>query len=213
MSASFLHAVGLRCATASIPLAFEHAHSVAHGSHPDCGMLPGQVCVDRQIVHHGFYCNASGMDPIVGARFHLIGEDYDLCEQEHALLPEEDRRRYEKIISTDCLEPTAPTPPMPPTPPTTVPWVHDALIGVGSHNTKIHLPAASTFEALNPLPISSPISSAISSSPETSTKGLSGLQLAASAFLSHTAYRLPREDASEVSTQWPGRQGGMGPGN
>ena len=31
-------------------------------------------------VHHGVRCDRSGMAPIVGMRYHLPGQDYDLCQ-------------------------------------------------------------------------------------------------------------------------------------
>ena len=33
-------------------------------------------------VHTGVTCDASGMHPIVGPRYHKIAEDFDLCEAE-----------------------------------------------------------------------------------------------------------------------------------
>ena len=48
-------------------------------------------------MHEGVTCDASGMSPIVGTRFHKIGEDYDLCEAEFAKLSEADKALFEKI--------------------------------------------------------------------------------------------------------------------
>ena len=49
------------------------------------------------VVHHGVTCDASGMSPIIGARYHKIGEDYDLCEAEFAKISSTDKSLYEKI--------------------------------------------------------------------------------------------------------------------
>jgi hypothetical protein len=54
-------------------------------------------CPGGPRVHEGVTCDASGMNPIVGTRFHKIGEDYDLCEAEFAKLSEADKALFEKI--------------------------------------------------------------------------------------------------------------------
>jgi len=51
----------------------------------------------RVAVHHGVTCDASGMSPIVGTRYHLPGQDYDLCEQEFAKLDADARAPFVKI--------------------------------------------------------------------------------------------------------------------
>merc|ERR1719502_538278 len=33
-------------------------------------------------VHEGITCDKSGMSPIIGNRYHLVGHNYDLCEDE-----------------------------------------------------------------------------------------------------------------------------------
>mmetsp|Transcript_6149 Transcript_6149/g.11543 ORF Transcript_6149/g.11543 Transcript_6149/m.11543 type:complete len:1190 (-) Transcript_6149:311-3880(-) len=48
-------------------------------------------------VHRGVTCDKSGMKPIVGARFHVQGANYDLCETEFAKLPEAERLLFVKI--------------------------------------------------------------------------------------------------------------------
>ena len=45
-------------------------------------------------VHYGVKCDASGVTPIVGLRFHLPDANYDLCEAEFAKLPPHERARY-----------------------------------------------------------------------------------------------------------------------
>jgi hypothetical protein len=54
-------------------------------------------CPGGARVHDGVTCDASGMSPIVGTRFHKIGEYYDLCEAEFAKLSEGDKALFEKI--------------------------------------------------------------------------------------------------------------------
>ena len=48
-------------------------------------------------VHTGVICDVSGMHPILGNRYHKMGEDYDLCETEFDKLTEADRALYEGI--------------------------------------------------------------------------------------------------------------------
>jgi len=50
-------------------------------------------------VHLGVTCDASEMSPIVGTRYHKIGQDYDLCEEEFGKLSENDRRAFEVIFT------------------------------------------------------------------------------------------------------------------
>ena len=52
-------------------------------------------------VHHGVACDASGMSPIVGTRYHKSGQDYDLCAAEFTKLNETDKPLYEKIQSPE----------------------------------------------------------------------------------------------------------------
>jgi len=47
------------------------------------------------IVHYHYTCDESGVSPIVGLRFHKIGENFDLCVSEFAKLSEEEKRKYE----------------------------------------------------------------------------------------------------------------------
>lgn len=59
----------------------------------------------NETVHRGIICDASDMNPIVGRRFHLMGGDYDLCEQEFLKLSQEERIAYE-IIDAPGSTPT-----------------------------------------------------------------------------------------------------------
>jgi len=53
---------------------------------------------ERQMgFHPGVTCDKSGQCPIFGWRFHLKGENYDLCESEFNKLPDEEKPNYEKI--------------------------------------------------------------------------------------------------------------------
>ena len=53
-------------------------------------------------VHLGIICDASGMNPIVGPRYHLAGENYDLCKAEYDKLvasatnSDEKRKSYQQ---------------------------------------------------------------------------------------------------------------------
>jgi len=49
-------------------------------------------------VHHGVTCDRSGMNPIVGNRYHKRGQNYDLCQAEFDKISDEtERATYEKI--------------------------------------------------------------------------------------------------------------------
>ena len=47
--------------------------------------------------HVGVACDKSGMSPIMGDRYHLIGSNYDLCEAEFNKLSSTDQAKFEKI--------------------------------------------------------------------------------------------------------------------
>ena len=47
--------------------------------------------------HPGMTCDKSGMCPIIGIRYHLLGEDYDLCQEEYDKLTEAEKADYEAI--------------------------------------------------------------------------------------------------------------------
>ena len=49
--------------------------------------------------HPGVTCDKSGQCPIVGWRFNLTGQDYDLCEAEFNKLPDAEKERYQKIAA------------------------------------------------------------------------------------------------------------------
>jgi len=48
-------------------------------------------------VHVGVTCDRSGMSPIVGDRFHLVGHNYDVCQAEYDKLPAKEQALYRKI--------------------------------------------------------------------------------------------------------------------
>jgi len=48
-------------------------------------------------IHHGVICDRSGMHPIVGMRWHMVGVDYDLCDAEFQQLPEGAKASFEAI--------------------------------------------------------------------------------------------------------------------
>ena len=53
-----------------------------------------------EICHPDVECKRSQMKPIVGTRFHKIGEDYDLCEAEFDKLPETEHGKNDKVDSS-----------------------------------------------------------------------------------------------------------------
>ena len=50
-------------------------------------------------VHTGFACDASGVSPIVGARYHKRGANYDVCAAEFAKLSATERAQYDCIVA------------------------------------------------------------------------------------------------------------------
>jgi len=59
-----------------------------HGA-KKCGGGYGDPCV-----HPGVTCDKSGMSPIVGNRFNLVGHNYDLCEAEYRKLPDAEKVKF-----------------------------------------------------------------------------------------------------------------------
>jgi len=48
-------------------------------------------------VHEGVTCDKSGMSPIVGNRYHLVGHNYDLCEAEYTKLSDKEKALFRKV--------------------------------------------------------------------------------------------------------------------
>jgi len=62
-------------------------------------LRPGSTPIRYEpVIHFGIVCGASNKGPIVGTRFHKIGEDYDLCQVEFSKLEEKEKRLYELIV-------------------------------------------------------------------------------------------------------------------
>ena len=55
-------------------------------------------------VHVGVTCDVSGMSPIVGNRWHLVGHNYDLCDAEYNKLPDAQKERF-VLIATPRSQP------------------------------------------------------------------------------------------------------------
>jgi len=53
-------------------------------------------------IHWGVECDISGMNPIVGNRYHRMGDNYDLCETEFTKLEDAEKNRYELIRFPGC---------------------------------------------------------------------------------------------------------------
>ena len=47
--------------------------------------------------HPGIVCDRSGMNPIVGIRYQLRGENYDLCEAEYEKLSDDEKQTFVAI--------------------------------------------------------------------------------------------------------------------
>ena len=77
--------------------------SLSHNKIGDSGVIAFATALGSGAlvgVHEGFTCEVSGMMPILGSRYHLKGEDYDLCEDEFDQLDVEEKQKYEKIAPT-----------------------------------------------------------------------------------------------------------------
>jgi len=48
-------------------------------------------------VHVGVTCDKSGMSPIVGPRWHLVGRNYDLCQAEYDKLDDVQKKEFERV--------------------------------------------------------------------------------------------------------------------
>ena len=62
-------------------------------------------------VHNGYVCDGSGISPIIGVRYHLTGDDFDLCAAEYAKLSTQEQEKYERIEPTEfAMEASASVP-------------------------------------------------------------------------------------------------------
>jgi len=59
----------------------------------------GAATPAHETVHHGVQCDRSGVEPIVGIRYHLRGRNYDLCQAEFDKLAADEQKAYEAIHS------------------------------------------------------------------------------------------------------------------
>lgn len=69
-------------------------NSERHGQR--CGGRHGR-CRKGNPIHWGVECDASGMNPIVGNRYHKTGQNYDLCESEFQKLDDKQKKAFELI--------------------------------------------------------------------------------------------------------------------
>jgi len=61
-----------------------------------CSAMPHKAGA-KEGVHEGVTCDKSGMSPIVGNRYHLVGHNYDLCEAEYLKLDDRERKLFRKV--------------------------------------------------------------------------------------------------------------------
>ena len=73
--------------------------SAASGAHPVPNAAPGQDTAAgvQGGVHVGVTCDRSGVCPIVGMRYHLVGHNYDLCQSEYDKLDEKQKSLYQAM--------------------------------------------------------------------------------------------------------------------
>merc|ERR1719456_1657647 len=60
----------------------------------------GKSDSDMEGYHPNITCDKSHQRPIVGARYHMRGHDYDLNETEYNKLPEAEKAQFDKIEPT-----------------------------------------------------------------------------------------------------------------
>merc|ERR1719274_393720 len=65
-------------------------------SDPYCPAHPHEAGA-KEGVHEGVTCDKSGVCPIVGNRYHLVGHNYDLCEAEFEKLTDKEKALYQRI--------------------------------------------------------------------------------------------------------------------
>jgi len=97
-----LQAWGARAAEA-MKEKFKEMEAEVERRQEECKMMEGSTetrpsepagCAP-EAVHFGVSCDCSGMAPIVGCRWHRIGHDFDLCDEEFQKLSETDKACYE----------------------------------------------------------------------------------------------------------------------
>ena len=88
------------CIQIDLSQALGRAHGGAAAAAP---VAAATTTASGQALHRGVICDGSGMNPVIGTRFHMVGYDYDLCEAEFGKLAEEDRTAYEAIAKPGAL--------------------------------------------------------------------------------------------------------------
>jgi len=108
------------------------------------------------VLHLGVECDVSGMHPLIGARYHKIGCDYDLCEAEFSKLDRRAQRDFERIahpgdepVRMGCPEDSVPQ--LPPVSQETITDELEARHGwsAGAISAVQHSALASTVQTLS----------------------------------------------------------------
>jgi len=74
-------------------------------------VAPVPAAKSGTVLHFGITCDGSNQRPLVGKRYHKIGEDYDLNEKEFGKLPRHEQLKYEVIAFPGAIPvPVAPAP-------------------------------------------------------------------------------------------------------
>jgi len=77
--------------------AHQAAHEACHPRSPRSPTSDPRSPSPEAIRHWGVTCDVTGQHPIIGARYHKKGLDYDLCEAEFNKLTAEEKASYERI--------------------------------------------------------------------------------------------------------------------
>jgi hypothetical protein len=81
--------------------------NAANGFAGGDGSMRSHVSSAQEGVHEGVTCDKSGVNPIVGNRYHLVGHNYDLCEAEFEKLPEKEKALFKKIPPPGAVDNSA----------------------------------------------------------------------------------------------------------
>jgi len=80
-------------ASASASASASHGEQVTKGGEDD----ETAAATASDGIHFGVTCDRSGVCPIVGYRYNLVGHNYDLCHAEYVKLPAKERALYQRI--------------------------------------------------------------------------------------------------------------------
>lgn len=90
-------AANASCAAAQQASACATAFAQAAAAHAAANASPEAAADSATGIHPGVTCDRSGLCPIVGNRFHLVGHNYDICQAEFDKLDDKEKALYQRI--------------------------------------------------------------------------------------------------------------------